>query len=147
MCKKMIPRQPNARLNAPMSLPMCLFVSHADVAACIIKNGHPLSKINSHNIHLSSSSRKKKKIVFHSKTGEMSPHSSSLTPAVLAYLVLIYEHISGRTLAHAAKDHCAHAWCSPFSALLYVGKRDSHCPPAGAPSSVDECDGLRCPAG
>ena len=35
----------------------------------------------------------------------MAPHSSPLTPALMAYLAILYEHLAGRTLAEAAEGH------------------------------------------
>ena len=36
----------------------------------------------------------------------MAPHSSPLTPAMMVYLAILYEHLAGRTLAEAAEGHC-----------------------------------------
>ena len=37
----------------------------------------------------------------------MAPSSVSLLPVLMAYLVILYEHLSSRTLADIAEGHCA----------------------------------------
>lgn len=36
----------------------------------------------------------------------MIPSSVSLSPALITYLAILYEHLSGRTLADAVEGHC-----------------------------------------
>ena len=49
-----------------------------------------------------------------SKKAEMAP-SVSLSPALLAYLAVLYKHLSGRTLAVAAEEHCFNSVFTPLS--------------------------------
>ena len=41
--------------------------------------------------------------------------SVSLSPALLAYLAVLYKHLSGRTLAVVAEEHCFNSVFTPLS--------------------------------
>ena len=45
----------------------------------------------------------------------MAPSSVSLSPALFVYLAILYEHLSGRTLADAAEGHCSNSVLTPLS--------------------------------
>ena len=45
----------------------------------------------------------------------MAPSSVSLSPALMAYLAILYEHLSGRTLADVAEGHCFNSVLTPLS--------------------------------
>ena len=40
---------------------------------------------------------------------------SSLSPALIAYLAILYEHLVGRTLEDAAEGHCNNSVLTPLS--------------------------------
>lgn len=49
----------------------------------------------------------------------MATHSSSMTLAMMAYLVILYDHLYGCTLANVIEEHCASSVLpSPYDVML-----------------------------
>ena len=48
----------------------------------------------------------------------MAPHYSPLTPALMAYLAILYEHLAGRTLAEVAEGHCTNSVLPPPAEVM-----------------------------
>lgn len=48
----------------------------------------------------------------------MAPHSSPLTPALMAYLAISYEHLASRMLADAAEGHCRNSVLPPLAEVM-----------------------------